>query len=115
MDTLTLSTALVMTMILALAIYFRLQLTAMERRLSSLRRIDAKLDLVLGKLDLTYGSYGDLPSDIVDALEAGDRIRAVALYRATKGCSLKEAKDWINATERRKQDGTLSARELVDR
>ena len=47
METIAGSTVLVLAMLVALAFYFRLKITDLQRRLVSLERVEAKLDLLL--------------------------------------------------------------------
>jgi hypothetical protein len=66
-----------------------------------LRRLEAKLDLVLRHLGLEYhgpATPGGL-SDEVKALadDPTQKIRAIALHRQETGVSLKEAKDAVEA------------------
>ena len=47
--------------------------------------------------------YADanLPAGIADALQSGQKIKAIKLYRLSSGVGLKEAKDFIEAVQRR--------------
>lgn len=58
-----------------------------------LRRIEYKLDLLLKHLGLeATPDVGDLPPPARERADAGDKIGAIAAYRATTGAGLAEAK-----------------------
>ncbi len=66
-----------------------------------LRRLEAKLDLILSELGLAYQEpavFGTL-SDEVRALadDPAKKIQAIKLYREQTGAGLKEAKDAVEA------------------
>jgi hypothetical protein len=91
-ETITLSTALLL--VLGLGIYFRLRVAGLERRFAPLKRLEAKVDLLLEAGGLVYEPLGGA-ADVEDALQSGEKLRAVSLYRASHACSLAEAKDAI--------------------
>jgi hypothetical protein len=99
METIATSTALVLAMLVALAFYSRLKTTGLQRRLVSLERVEAKLDLLLKHGGLSYEPLGGSTA-IEDALKAGEKVRAVSLYRAANGCTLAEAKAAIERAQR---------------
>jgi hypothetical protein len=77
------------------------RLSAMELRIAKLSRIDAKLDLLLKHFGLEYDPYKNLPPAVVEALRSGKKIEAIKYYREATAVGLKEAKDFIEETERR--------------
>jgi ribosomal protein L7/L12 len=99
METIAGSTVLVLAMLVALAFYFRLKITDLQRRLVSLERVEAKLDLLLEHGGMRYEPLGG-STDIEDALKGGEKVRAVSLYRAANGCTLAEAKAAIERAQR---------------
>ncbi|MCK1521589.1 hypothetical protein [Bradyrhizobium sp. 17] len=58
METIATSTALVLAMLVALAFYLRLKITGLQRRLVSLERVEAKLDLLLKHAGVSYDPLG---------------------------------------------------------
>ncbi len=64
-----------------------------------LRRIEAKLDLIIGHLGIVVpDAMADGLSTEVRALaDRGEKIPAIAAYRKQTGVSLKEAKDVVEA------------------
>ncbi|WP_018455634.1 hypothetical protein [Bradyrhizobium sp. WSM4349] len=99
METIATSTAFVLAMLAALAFYFRLRIAVLQRRLVSLERVEAKLDLLLKHGGLSYEPLGG-STEIEDALKAGEKVRAVSLFRAANGCTLAEAKAAIERAQR---------------
>ncbi|MGY4330948.1 hypothetical protein ACVW1A_004932 [Bradyrhizobium sp. LB1.3] len=99
METIAGSTALVLAMVTGLAFYFRVQVTGLQRRLVSLERVEAKLDLLLKQGGVSYEPLCG-STEIEDALKAGEKVRAVSLYRAANGCTLAEAKAAIERAQR---------------
>jgi ribosomal protein L7/L12 len=77
------------------------RLSTMELRIGKLARVDAKLDLLLKHFDLKYDPYENLPTAVVEALRSGKTILAIKYYREATAVSLKEAKDFIEETQRR--------------
>jgi hypothetical protein len=95
MENITYSAGLVFVVIVVLAFFFRVKIANIERRLISLKRVEAKIDLLLKQDNLAYDPMPGIPPDIVEALQAGETIRAISLYRTLHNCSLKEAKEAI--------------------
>jgi hypothetical protein len=77
------------------------RLSTMELRIAKLARVDAKLDLLLQHFGLEYDPYKNLPPAVVEALRNGKKIEAIKYYREATAVGLKEAKDFIEETERR--------------
>ena len=77
-------------------LYFRgSELGRLRKRLTALSRIEGKLDLVLQHAGLKYVPYANLPSPVITALQGGNKIQAIKLYREATGAGLKEAKDLV--------------------
>jgi ribosomal protein L7/L12 len=98
------ATALVTILILVLFLLIALlgrRLISVEKRLAKLIPIDAKLDLLLKAARLEYDALGNLPSDVVKALQAGQKIEAIKRYREVMSVSLAEAKSVIEEAQRR--------------
>jgi hypothetical protein len=97
MESIIYSTALVFVLIVGLAFVLRLEIAKIERRLPQLKRLEAKIDLLLKHENLVYETVTGVPSDILEAVRAGDRV--VRLYRILHNCSLKEAKEAIERVD----------------
>jgi Ribosomal protein L7/L12 C-terminal domain len=81
---------------ISIGLFFQgLELTQLRKRLAALSRIEAKLDLVLQHAGLKYVPYANLPATVIDALQKGNKIQAIKLYREATGVGLKDAKDFI--------------------
>ncbi|WP_063994400.1 hypothetical protein [Bradyrhizobium sp.] len=80
METIFTAAALVLAMVTGLAFYFRVQVTGLQRRLVSLERVEAKLDLLLKQGGLSYEPLGG-STETKDALKAREKVRAVSLTR----------------------------------
>jgi hypothetical protein len=68
---------------------------ALEKRGAELSRVEAKLDLLLQNAGLKYDPYANVSRDVGEALRRGEKINAI------KGVGLKEAKDAVEAMQRR--------------
>jgi ribosomal protein L7/L12 len=73
-----------------------LELARLRKRVAALSRIEAKLDLVLQHAGLKYVPYANLPAPVIEALQNGNKIQAIKLYREATGADLKDAKDLID-------------------
>jgi Ribosomal protein L7/L12 C-terminal domain len=90
---------IVLTLILLIGIGARLN--AMQSRIGTLFRIEAKLDLLLKQANITFDPYANVPREIAEAVQGGQKIKAIKLYRESAGVGLKEAKDFIEEVQRR--------------
>jgi hypothetical protein len=79
-----------------------MRLSAVERRLNRLSRLEAKIDALLKKGDITFDPFQDVPADVRDAVERGETILAIKRLRQATGVGLKEAKDIIDELRRRR-------------
>jgi ribosomal protein L7/L12 len=98
------TTALLSILILVLFLLITLlerRLIRVEKRLAALIPIGAKLDLLLKAAQLEYDPLGNLPADVVTALQAGQKIEAIKRYREVMSVSLAEAKSVIEEAQRR--------------
>ena len=78
-----------------------LRLSAVERRLNRLSRLDAKVDALLKNAGVQFDQFQDVPADVREALERGETILAIKRFRAATGAGLKEAKEFIDEVRRR--------------
>jgi ribosomal protein L7/L12 len=76
-------------------------LLQLQKRVTTLTRVEAKLDLLLRNAGLQYDPYADLPAPVVEALRRGDKIEAIKHFRQTTGAGLKDAKEFIEEAQRR--------------
>jgi ribosomal protein L7/L12 len=89
----------------ALLVLTLLRLSVLERRLGVLARLDAKLDALLQHSGVEYNPYENVSPDVLDALKRGEKIEAIKRYREATGAGLKEAKDYVEAVQRRAGTG----------
>jgi hypothetical protein len=88
-------------LVLPLLAGIRAHLADVRSRMGALTRVEAKLDLLLKQANVKFDPYAGLQHEIVDALQAGRTIEAIKLYRQSAGVGLKEAKEFIEALQRR--------------
>jgi ribosomal protein L7/L12 len=100
------SSAFISVILLVLVLFLLVQwrLTAIERQVGRVSRLDVKLDLLLKHAGVEYNPYKVLPREVVDALQQGQKIQAIKLYRKAIGVGLKDAKDFIEDAQRRAGD-----------
>jgi ribosomal protein L7/L12 len=60
-----------------------------------LRRIEAKLDLIISHLGLKYEESTEFPAEARKRVEAGDKIGAIKAYRMATQAGLAEAKQAV--------------------
>jgi ribosomal protein L7/L12 len=77
------------------------RLAGIENRVGRLSRLEVKIDLLLKHAGVEYDPYKNLPREVVDALQRGEKIQAIKHYRKATGVGLKEAKDFIEDVQRR--------------
>jgi hypothetical protein len=76
-------------------------LSLLLRRTTKLTRIEAKLDLLLQNAGISYDPYKNLPPEVTQALQRGDKVAAIKEYRQATGTDLREAKEFIEEAQRR--------------
>jgi hypothetical protein len=81
--------------------YFQKVSAGSLKRTLILWRVEAKLDLLLKQANLSFDPYQSLPPGVVEALQRGEKIRAIKFYREATGVGLKEAKDFVEEVQRR--------------
>jgi ribosomal protein L7/L12 len=79
----------------------RMNLMEVQRRVTALSRIEGKLDLLLKQSNLGYDPYAKVPPEVAEAVQKGQKIKAIKLYRQASGVGLKEAKDFVEGVQRR--------------
>ncbi len=87
--------------VLVMVAWLLLRLAAIDKRLAALSRVDAKLDLLLKQANLEFDPFQNLPREVTDALQRGEKIEAIKHYREATGVGLKEAKDFVEEIQRR--------------
>jgi len=76
-------------------------LSSVEKRINSLSRLEAKVDLLLKQAGIDYDPHKDMPDHVILALRRGEKIQAIKLYREATGVGLKEAKDAVEEIQRK--------------
>ena len=77
------------------------RLSDIERRLTRLCRLDAKIDALLGNAGIHFDPLQDVAADVREALERGETILAIKRLRQATGAGLKEAKEFVDEVRRR--------------
>jgi ribosomal protein L7/L12 len=77
------------------------EIIGLQRRMASVARLEAKVDLLLKQAGITYDPYKGVSREITDAVQRGRKIEAIKIYRASTGVGLKEAKDFVEELQRR--------------
>ena len=77
------------------------QISALNKRLTKLSRLDAKLDVLLKHAGLEFDPLENVMQEIIDALKSRKKIQAIRCYREASGVGLKEAKEYIEELQRR--------------
>jgi endonuclease V-like protein UPF0215 family len=77
------------------------RLNGIQSRIAMLFRIEAKLDLLLKQANIKFDPYANVSREIAEAVRAGEKIKAIKLYRQSAGVGLKEAKDFVEEVQRR--------------
>jgi ribosomal protein L7/L12 len=88
--------SIVLVALVTLSFFLGSELARLRKRVAALSRIEAKLDLVLQHAGIKYVPYANVPAPVIDALQKGNKIQAIKLYREVTGAELKEAKDLID-------------------
>jgi ribosomal protein L7/L12 len=99
------SVAVAIAAVVAVGIVF-VRVVEIERRLAALRRIEAKLDALLAHAGIEFNLYGNVPRDVIEAVERGEKIEAIKRYRAATGADLREAKEFVEDLQRERMRGT---------
>jgi ribosomal protein L7/L12 len=90
---------LVLAVVLAAVLFTRIAL--LERRVSRLSTLDAKLDALLKHARIDFDPYKEVAPAVTDALRRGKKIEAIKHYRAASGADLREAKEFVEELQRR--------------
>src|SRR5438552_18710290 len=78
--------ALLVVLVLFLLMNWRV--TAVERRIAKISRVDVKLDLLLKHAGIEYDPFKALPRDVAEALRNRQKIHAIKLYRNATGVAM---------------------------
>ena len=78
-----------------------LRVSALDRRLDRIARVEAKLDALLKGQGVNFDPYRDVPPGVREALDGGDAILAIKRFREATGAGLTESKDFVDELRRR--------------
>ncbi|MET0557668.1 MAG: hypothetical protein ABW065_03210 [Solirubrobacterales bacterium] len=80
-----------------MSVYNELQLSSfIDQVFARLRGIEAQLEILSEKAGVPYSPAGkDVPDEVVELAQAGDRIGAIRKYRELTGCGSEEAKEVV--------------------
>jgi ribosomal protein L7/L12 len=62
---------------------------------SRLKRIEAKLDVLLRQAGVTYDPLAAVPPEVIEAIKRNEKMEAVKLYRKATGVPLAEAVEYV--------------------
>ena len=79
-----------------------IRLSAVERRLNRLSRLDAKVDALLRHSGVEFDPFQGVPADVQEALQRGETILAIKRFRQATGAGLNEAKEFVDEVRRRR-------------
>lgn len=82
-----------------------IRVSALERRLNRLSRLDAKIDALLRHSGVEFDEFQGVPADVQEAVERGETILAIKRFRQATGAGLKEAKAFVDEVRRRRVAG----------
>jgi hypothetical protein len=77
------------------------RLARLQRQSAALGRVEGKLDRLLADAGLTFDPYANVPPAVAEALQRGEKILAIKLYREATGVGLKEAKEFVEEIQRK--------------
>jgi hypothetical protein len=66
---------------------------------SSTKLLENKVDAIIEHLGVDFKPYKNTPKEVILALENGERIKAIKLYRQFSGVGLKESSEVISHIE----------------
>jgi len=78
-----------------------MRLSALDRRIDRMARVEAKLDALLKAQGVNFDPYRDVPPGVREALDSGETILAIKRFREATGAGLKESKDFVDELRRR--------------
>lgn len=90
----------VLLVLVAAVSFLYVRLTEVEKRLSTMSVISAKLDVLLRQAGVDFNPHEHVPPEVVEALERDDKIEAIKNYRAATGVGLKEAKEFVEEVQK---------------
>ena len=81
-------------------------MSEIEEAVGRIRELERKVDLLMRHLGLEAGGPGSsgsggVPGDVEHLIRSGRKIEAIKRYREATGLGLKEAKEAVEAFERR--------------
>jgi ribosomal protein L7/L12 len=77
------------------------RLARLQRQSAALTRVEGKLDRLLADAGLTFDPYANVPPEVAEAIQRGEKILAIKLYREATGVGLKEAKEYVEEVQRK--------------
>ena len=101
----------IIVLFLVLGIWLLFQrIYSLSARLDRLSRLEGKIDALLRHQGIQYDPLGDVPPQVREALDKGERILAIKRLREATGLGLKDAKDQIDELQRRRSGVAPSER-----
>lgn len=89
------------TALLGIIMLLARRIAALEARINTIARVDAKVDALLAHAGIRFDPYKDVPPAVAAAIERGEKIEAIRQYRMASGVDLKTAKEFVEELQRR--------------
>ena len=78
------------------------RVSSWSARLDRLSRLEGKIDALLRHQGIQYDPLEDVPPQVREALDKGERILAIKRLREATGLGLKDAKEHVDELQRRR-------------
>jgi hypothetical protein len=72
----------------------------------SSKHLENKVDAIIEHLGVDFKPYKNTPNEVFSALDSGQRVKAIKLYRQFSGVGLKEASEVISYLENNRSSVT---------
>jgi Tfp pilus assembly protein PilN len=97
------TTIIVLFLVLGILLLFQ-RISSLSARLDGISRLEGKIDTLLQHQGIQYDPLGDVPPQVREALDKGERILAIKRLREATGVGLKEAKERVDELWRRSRN-----------
>ena len=70
------------------------------------KHLENKVEAIIDHLGVDFKPYKNTPKEVLSALDSGERVKAIKIYRQFSGVSLKEASEIISYLENNRTNVT---------
>jgi len=78
------------------------RISSLSARMDRLSALEGKIDALIRHQGIHYDPLGDVPPQVREALDKGERILAIKRLREATGLGLKDAKEHVDELRRRR-------------